>query len=327
MKLLVPELFGEVFGEIADLNIFNRVVKHQGDAICGVIAKTEEAAERAAEKIKVTYEPLPIFMTAEASKAEGKRRTGTCLRRSNRATWPLICPSHSSRASAMAGTTRTAKPPSSLFAECDYIIEDTFYVPKQKQCQMENHSYVAHYDERGRLNIWTSTQMAKPVQVLIAELFELPLSRVRLVQTTVGGGFGVRLGMIGEPHACAMAMAVPGHPVRTELLREEDWVASETRYPGHIWMKMGFKKDGTPVCGRCLLSRPKRRLLYPWFRAALLRSRVPARHVQVAGHGHADGCLLSPMKCPPAHTAATATRRSPLPRSSWFERMCKELGH
>ena len=36
MKLLVPEIFGEVFGEIADLNIFNRVVKHQGDAVCGV---------------------------------------------------------------------------------------------------------------------------------------------------------------------------------------------------------------------------------------------------------------------------------------------------
>ncbi len=79
---------------------------------------------------------------------------------------------------------------------------------------MENHAYVAHYDERGRLNCWTSTQMPKPVQVLIAELFELPLSRVRVVQTIVGGGFGVRLGMIGEPHVCAMAMAVPGHPVQ-----------------------------------------------------------------------------------------------------------------
>ena len=31
MKLLVPETFVDVFGEIADLNIFNRVVKHQGD--------------------------------------------------------------------------------------------------------------------------------------------------------------------------------------------------------------------------------------------------------------------------------------------------------
>ena len=76
MKLLVPEIFGEVFGEIADLNIFNRVVKHQGDAVCGVIAKTEEIAERAAAKIKITYEPLPIYMTCDASKAEGAKKNG-----------------------------------------------------------------------------------------------------------------------------------------------------------------------------------------------------------------------------------------------------------
>ena len=247
MKLLVPELFGEIFGEIADLNIFNKVVKHQGDAICGVIAKTEEAAERAADKIKVTYEPLPIFMTAEASKAEGKKKNGylfTPLKPGNLA---FDLPESFFPGKRYGWNDKNGKTAEQLFAECDYIIEDTFYVPKQKQCQMENHSYVAHYDERGRLNIWTSTQMAKPVQVLIAELFELPLTRVRLVQTTVGGGFGVRLGMIGEPHACALAMAVPGHPVRMEFLREEDWVASETRYPGHIWCKMGFKKDGTPV--------------------------------------------------------------------------------
>jgi len=248
MKLLVPESFGEVFGEIADLNIFNRRVKHQGDAICGVIAKNEEAAERAAEKIKVTYEPLPIFMTAEASKAEGAKKNGllfTPLKPGN-----LACelPDAFFPGKAYGWNDKDGKTTKDLWKKCDLIVEDNFYVPKQKQCQMENHSYVAYYDERSRLNIWTSTQMAKPVQMLIAELFELPLSRVRLVQTTVGGGFGCRLGMVGEPHACALAMAVPGHPVRTEMLREEDWVASETRYPGKIWMKMGFKKDGTPVC-------------------------------------------------------------------------------
>ena len=143
---------------------------------------------------------------------------------------------------------------------------------------MENHSYVAHYDERGRLNIWTSTQMPKPTQVLIAELFELPLSRVRLVQTMVGGGFGVRLGMIGEPHACAMAMAVPGHPVRMEFLREEDWVASETRYPGHCWLKWASKRTALRL-HRCQYHGPQRRLLHPRLRAALLLRGVRSRHV------------------------------------------------
>ncbi|HNR14954.1 MAG TPA: molybdopterin-dependent oxidoreductase, partial [Thermodesulfobacteriota bacterium] len=49
------------------------------------------------------------------------------------------------------------------------------------------------------------------------------------------------------PETCAMALAVPGRPVKVEYLREEDWVASVSRHPGKYWMKIGFKKDGTPV--------------------------------------------------------------------------------
>ncbi len=248
VKLLVPEAVNDVFGEIADINIFNKTVKHQGDAICGIIAATEEAAERAAEKIKITYEPLPVYLTAEASIEEGKKKNGylfTDLKPGN-----LACelPEAFFPGKSYGWNDKKGRTPDQLWDECDLIVEDTFTVPKQKQCQMENHAYVAFYDEGGCLNIWTSTRMPKPVQVLLAELFELPLSRVRLVQPTVGGGFGARLGMIGEPHVCALAMAVPGHPVRMEFLREEDFVASETRYPGIIRMKMGFKKNGVPVC-------------------------------------------------------------------------------
>jgi len=70
---------------------------------------------------------------------------------------------------------------------------------------------------------------------------------VKIHQTIVGGGFGGRLGMIGEPETCAMAMAVPGKYVKVQYLREEDWIASESRHPGKYYMKMGFKNDGTPV--------------------------------------------------------------------------------
>ena len=38
--------------------------------------------------------------------------------------------------------------------------------------------------------------------------------------------------MIGEPETCAMAMAVPGKYVKVQYLREEDWIASESRHPG-----------------------------------------------------------------------------------------------
>jgi xanthine dehydrogenase molybdenum-binding subunit len=243
MKLLVPAVFADVFGEIADLNIFNPRVKHQGDAVCGIIAKTEEAAERAAEKVKITYEPLPVVLTA----AESKRKDApqfTPLKPGNLA---ANFPEAFFPGNAYGQDTPDGQTAAEHMKEADLVLEETYYCPRQKQVQMENHTYIAKYDDRGRLTCWTSTQMPKPVQNLLAELFELPLTRVRVVQTPVGGAFGCRLGMIGEPHTCAMAMAVPGRPVKVEYLREEDWVASESRASGHMKVKAGFKKDGTPV--------------------------------------------------------------------------------
>ena len=89
--------------------------------------------------------------------------------------------------------------------------------------------------------------MPKLVHEKLARLFEMPMSRVKVNQTVVGGGFGARLGMVLEPEVCAMALAVPGRPVKIEQPREEDWLTSPSRHPSRYWMKLGFKKDGTPV--------------------------------------------------------------------------------
>jgi xanthine dehydrogenase molybdenum-binding subunit len=238
MDVLQPEMICQLVGELREQHIFTEHVKHQGDAICGVIAKTEEIAEQASKKIRVDYEPLPVYMNAEAAKQ------------------PDAVQFTPEKPGNIAFTIPEAMFPGGAFGhddvdavidEADVIVEDMFYVPKVKQCQMEPHAYIAHYDHRDRLNCWTSTQMPKPVQRKLAELFDIPMTRVKINQAIIGGAFGGRLGFVGEPAACAMAMAVPGRPVKVNYTREEDWIASESRHPGDYWMKLGFKKDGTPV--------------------------------------------------------------------------------
>jgi len=236
--MVPPEVSKNVLGDIEDQTVFTDHVKHQGDAVCAVIAKTEEAAERAAQLIKVEYEPLPTYLTAEAAKQPdalqfSPEKPGNMAFQLPAAMFPDNAYGWGDVDAAM----KTA----------ELVVEDTFYVPKQKQCQMEPHAYIALYDDRKRLNCWTSTQMPKCIHNKLARLFDLPMSRVKVNQTIVGGGFGCRLGMIGEPLVCAMAMAVPGKPVKLSYLREEDWVASESRHSGTYKMKIGFKKDGTPV--------------------------------------------------------------------------------
>jgi xanthine dehydrogenase molybdenum-binding subunit len=239
LDLMAPEPVSKQFlGDIEDQHVFTDHVKHQGDGICGIIAKTEEAAEKAAKLIQVEYEPLPVYLTAKESMQPGAlqftpEKPGNLAFRLPEQMFPNHTYGWGDARAAME--------------EADLIVEDTFYVPKVKQCQMEPHAYVGLYDDEGRLNCWTSTQMPKCVHIKLARLFELPMSRVRIIQTTVGGGFGVRLGLIMEPEACAFAKAVPGRHVKVTGLREEDWVMSETRHPGEYWMKIGFKKDGTPL--------------------------------------------------------------------------------
>jgi len=239
LDVMVPPDMGEhVLGDIEDQRIFTDHVRHQGDAICGIIAESETIAEAAAAKVIVTYEPLPVYLRAEDSAKPGafqfdERKPGNMAFQLPEMLFP--------------GNAYGWGDVDAEMAKAELVIEETFYVPKVKQCQLEPHAYVALYDQRGRLNCWTSTQMPKPVQNKLSRLFELPVSRVNLVSTTIGGGFGGRLGMVFEPETCAMALAVPGRPVKVQSTREEDWVASESRHPGKYWLKMGFLKDGTPV--------------------------------------------------------------------------------
>jgi xanthine dehydrogenase molybdenum-binding subunit len=238
LDLMVPKDVGELLGDIEDQRIFTDHVRHQGDAICGIIAESEEIAEIAAQKVVVMYEPLPVYLRAEASAQPDAFQFDA--RKPGNLGFQL--PEQMFPGNAYGWGDVDAE-----MAKAEVVLEETFYVPKVKQAQMEPHAYVALYDERGRLNCWTSTQMPKCVHAKLARLFVLPLSRVNLVSTTIGGGFGARLGMVFEPETCAMAMAVPGQPVKVQSAREEDWVASESRHPGKYWIRMGVNKDGTPV--------------------------------------------------------------------------------
>lgn len=238
IDLMYPKGFAELVGDIEDQTVFTRHVRHQGDAVCGIIARTEEIAEKAAAKIRVTYEELPVLHTA----AQAREKEAVQIDPQKPGNLAFELPEQ-----VFPNNIYGWGDAEEMMKEADLVVEDTFYVPKVKQCQMENHTYIAQVDDTGRINCWTSTQMPKTVQTKIADLFEVPMTQVGIHQTTIGGAFGVKLGMIMEPEACALAMHVPGRHVKVSALREEDWIMSESRHPGEYSIKIGLKNDGTPV--------------------------------------------------------------------------------
>src|SRR5262249_7398829 len=59
----------------------------------------------------------------------------------------------------------------------------------------------------------------------------------------VGGGFGGKQEVLTED-ICALATLKTGRPVKLEFTREEQFIASTTRHPMGVHIKVGARRDG-----------------------------------------------------------------------------------
>ena len=66
---------------------------------------------------------------------------------------------------------------------------------------------------------------------------------MRVIKERVGGGFGAKQDIVLEEVA-AYATWMTGRPVLYRYTREEEFIASRTRHPMKITVKLGAKRDG-----------------------------------------------------------------------------------
>ena len=129
------------------------------------------------------------------------------------------------------------------FSQADEIIENRFSTHPHHPAYLETHAALADCDALGNLTVWLTTQSVYKSQELIAKLLDLPLTRVRVVGTAVGGGFGGKKPRV-EHYAAVLAYKVR-KPVRIVLSREEDLAVTFKRHPAVIDVRTGVKRDGT----------------------------------------------------------------------------------
>jgi CO/xanthine dehydrogenase Mo-binding subunit len=131
------------------------------------------------------------------------------------------------------------------FAAADQIIEGTYRTGAQEQLYIECNGVIAMADE-GSVTIYGSLQCPYYVSRAMRQLFGLPQEKVRVVQTTTGGGFGGKeeYPSIIAGHAALLARKA-GKPVKIVYDRHEDLVATTKRHPSIITHRTGVKRDGT----------------------------------------------------------------------------------
>jgi CO/xanthine dehydrogenase Mo-binding subunit len=206
------------------------VVRFAGEEVAAVAAVTEEIARDALDLIRVAYEELPAILTPdEASDPDA----------------PAIHPGRSDNVAHDIAYERGDV--DTAFAQAHLVHEATYTTHAQYPGYMEPMATVATVDADGRLQVWTSTHSAHLVRARLAAVLSLPVSQVRVIQATTGGGFGGK--MIEDANslvAGALAMRTR-RPVRVVNNRLEDFVAAPSSVPERITLKLGMDRTGRIV--------------------------------------------------------------------------------
>ena len=218
-------------------------VRFVGDPVAAVAAVNDDIAAEALSLIEVEYEELPaVFDEEEALKPAA----------------PLVHDPRPEQQPMFSKLIQDLPAGSNLcshfklrrgdveqgFREADFVFEDVFRSPAAQHVPLEPHVTVAQFFQ-GKLTIWTSTQMPHAIRSQMAELFNLPLARVRVIVETLGGGFGSKGSLRLEPITSFLALKA-NRPVKILLKREEEFV-TVCKHPATIRIKTGVKKDGALV--------------------------------------------------------------------------------
>ncbi len=217
------------------------VVRYKGQPMALVAADTVEIARAACAAIEVEYEELPALLDVRLGFEQDA---------------PLVNDSFGNWYNEFEGgmdrrQIRKGDWDAALEA-ADLVVQGVYRTQSLEQAPLETQVCVAIPEPDGRLTIHTCTQaMYFSLGVVCAHL-ELPLSQVKMIGGTVGGGFGGKVDTASDTLS-ALAAQKSGRPVKWRWTREEEMVASSNRGPWHMEIIDAVTSDGW-ILGRKMLS-------------------------------------------------------------------------
>lgn len=213
-------------------------VLYHGHAVAAVAADNPHTAEAATRLIKVEYEVLPHVLDGRQAMAPDAPillddlRTDELGKRGDRPTNVARHIRHQ-RGDLEAG-----------FAAADIIVEREFHTATVHQGYIEPHSATALWNMDDQIQIWCSTQGAFSVQEQVSELLDVPISRVTVTPTEIGGGFGGKITVYLEPVAALLSRKAGHRPVKMTMSRAEVLAGTGPTSGSYIRVKMGATRDG-----------------------------------------------------------------------------------
>ncbi len=215
-------------------------VLYKGHAVAAVAATNVHVAEEALNLIEVEYEVLPAVIDVREA-----ARDGAPLLHHNVTTKELG--KDTGKPSNVANHFRhELGDVKKGWEEAEVVVERECWTATVHQGYIEPHNGTAVWSQDGNLTVWTSTQGAFPVRDQLAQVLGVPVSKIKVIPTEIGGGFGGKIPIYLEPVAALLAKKT-GRPVKLWMTRADVFQGTGPTPGSYMTCKIGAKKDGTIV--------------------------------------------------------------------------------
>jgi len=205
-------------------------VRHVGDPVAVVIAETLEQAKDAAERIEVSYNPLPAVVAADDAIKPGKPQLFDNAPHNICFDWHL-----GDKAAVDLA-----------FTQAQHVTRLEIINNRLVSNPMEPRAAIGEYDRStGDYTLYTTSQDPHVIRLLIASaVLPVPEHKFRVVAPDVGGGFGTKGSLYAEQALVTWAAGKLGRPVKWRAERAEGF-ASDNQARDHLThAELALDKDG-----------------------------------------------------------------------------------
>ena len=193
-------------------------VHFNGMPVAFVVAETNEIAQAALKLVKIDIQPYPIITDPREAKEKGE----------------LIIPP---RTFSLGNTEKAWK-------RCAHIFEGVAETNGQEHLYIETQGAYTIPQENNCIKVYSSTQGPTAVQRHMAAVLKIPMHRLEVDVTRLGGGFGGKEDQAtGWAILCALATYHLKKPVKYCLHRMEDMRMTGKRNPYSSDFKIGIDNN------------------------------------------------------------------------------------
>tara|TARA_R110002110_G_scaffold413729_1_gene641569 strand:+ start:50861 stop:53263 length:2403 start_codon:yes stop_codon:yes gene_type:complete len=202
-------------------------VGYYGQPVAVVVADDVRTARYAASRIQVDYTPLEPLVEVDAAIADGARSVVPGWDSNLLIHVPFV-----------HGDTQAA------FDAAEHVVRTDLKIHRFSTQPMETRCYNAVWEhDTQSLTLYATAQNPHPMRLVLAQTLRMPENKIRIIASTIGGAFGVKMhGHPEEALTCLLAK-ITGRPVKWLESREECLLIGAREQQHQI--ELAFSDDGT----------------------------------------------------------------------------------